>query len=45
VQNKILKLQVRIEEKNEVKIKLRIKNGDRLLKLDGRRVQKYLEKE
>ena len=45
MQNKILKLQVRIEEKNEVKIKLRIKNGDRLLKLDGRRVQKYLEKE
>ena len=45
MQNKILKLQVRIEETNEVKIKLRIKNGDRLLKLDGRRVQKYLEKE
>jgi len=40
VQNKILKLQVRIEQEN---IKLRIENESHLPKLDGRRVQEHLE--
>jgi len=44
VQNKILKLQVRIKQENEVKIKLRVENGGHLPKLDGRRAQEHLVK-
>ena len=44
MQNKVLKLQVRIEQENEVKIKLRVENGGHLPKLDGRRAQEYLVK-
>ena len=43
MQNKILKLQVRIEQENEVKIKLRVENGGHLPKLDGRRAKEHLE--
>ena len=42
--NKILKLQVRIEQENEVKIKLISENGGHLPKLDERRAQEHLEK-
>jgi len=35
---------VRIEQGNEVKIKLRSENGGHLPKLDGRRAQEHLEK-
>jgi len=35
---------VRIEQKNEVKIKLRVENGGHLPKLGGRRAQEYLVK-
>ena len=44
MQNKVLKLQVRIEQENEVKIKLRVENGGHLPKLDGRRAQEHLVK-
>jgi len=44
VKNKILKLQVRIEQENEVKIKFRVENGGHLPKLDGRRAQENLVK-
>ena len=39
-----MKLQVRIKQENEVKIKLRVENGDQLPKLDERRAQEHLEK-
>jgi len=39
-----LKPQVRIEQENEVQIKLRIENGGHLSKLDGRRAQEHLKK-
>ena len=35
---------MRIEHKNEVKIKLRVENGGHLPKLDGRRAQEHLVK-
>jgi len=35
---------VRIEQENEVKIKLRVENGGHLPKLDERKAQEYLEK-
>ena len=44
MQNKVLNLQVRMEQENEVKIKLRVENGGRLPKLDGRRAQEHLVK-
>ena len=44
MQNKILKLQVRIKQENEVKIKLRVENGGHLPKLVGRRAQEHLVK-
>lgn len=39
-----MKPQVRIEQENEVQIKLRIENGGHLSKLDGRRAQEHLKK-
>jgi len=39
VQNKVLKLQVRIEQENEVKIKLIVGKGGNLPTLDGRKAQ------
>ena len=44
MQNKVLKLQVRIELENEVKIKHRVENGGHLPKFDGRRAQEHLVK-
>ena len=41
---KDLKLQVRINQGNKVKIKLRSENEGHLPKLDGRRFQEHLEK-
>ena len=35
---------MRIEQENEVKIKLRVENGGHLPKLDGRRAQEHLVK-
>jgi len=40
----ILKLEVRIKQENEVKIKLRIENGGHLSNLGGRRIQEHLKK-
>jgi len=39
-----LKLQVKIEQENEMKIKLRVENKGHLPKLDGRRDQEHLGK-
>jgi len=44
VQNKVLKLQVRIKQENEVKIKLKVENGGHLPKLDGKRALEHLVK-
>ena len=44
MQNKVLKLQVRIEQENEVKIKLSVENEGHLPKLDGRKAQEHLVK-
>ena len=44
MQNKVLKLQVRIKQENEVKIKLRVENGGHLPKLDGRKALEHLVK-
>jgi len=44
VLNKVLKLQARIEQENEVKIKPRVENGAHLPKLDGRKTQEHLVK-
>jgi len=40
-ENKVLKLQVKIGEENEVKIKLIVENEGHLPKLDGRRAQEH----
>ena len=44
MKNKVLKLQVRIEQENEVKIKLSVENEGHLPKLDERRAQQHLVK-
>ena len=43
MQNQVLKLQVRIKQENEVKIKLKVENGGHLPKHDGRRAQENLD--
>ena len=43
-ENKVLKLQVKIGEENEVKIKLIVENEGHVPKLDGRRAQEHLKK-